>query len=309
MTSGAADKEPPKPPERVSIKLVAREKPKVSPAKPEPPKRVPPKPTPKAMPIERPKPVAVVPRPTPSRPVTKPTQSAEPPKAQSKPRESRPVTRPNTEKAPVTGGRPAASTKRLSGSSQKPTGRKSPVVPVPPAGDPGGQAGVLPPTEKERSAPVGDGLGEPGADDVVGSAQGQPKAEPAAPPPEAERKPEPPAAPKEEPPALPPEQEKPPSRDSGASAPKMREASIEVPEIRLPARLRREALKTSLRVRVAIEANGQADFKLAESSGNQEVDDYVLEQLRNVAVVTPALDAEGRPKKVVRPMRVDIKVD
>jgi outer membrane biosynthesis protein TonB len=82
-----------------------------------------------------------------------------------------------------------------------------------------------------------------------------------------------------------------------------------VPTLKLPASLRREALKTSLKVRVVIEADGSADFKLAESSGNADVDDFVLEQLRKVAVVTTALDDQGQPRRVMKPVQVKIEVD
>jgi hypothetical protein len=58
-----------------------------------------------------------------------------------------------------------------------------------------------------------------------------------------------------------------------------------------------------------VEASGAADFKLSESSGNPDVDDYVLEQLRGVAAVTPALDDQGQPRRAMKRIRVEIEVD
>jgi hypothetical protein len=77
----------------------------------------------------------------------------------------------------------------------------------------------------------------------------------------------------------------------------------------LPANLRRDSLKASLQVRVVIEADGRVDFKLGDTSGNPDVDDYVLEQLRKVAHVTTALDDQGQPKRTMKRVRVDIEVD
>ena len=82
-----------------------------------------------------------------------------------------------------------------------------------------------------------------------------------------------------------------------------------MPTIRLPASLRRESLKTTLQVRAVIQPGGEADFKLAESCGNPEVDDYVLEQLRKVAIVTTALDDKGQPKRALKKLQVNIEVD
>lgn len=89
----------------------------------------------------------------------------------------------------------------------------------------------------------------------------------------------------------------------------MREATIEVPTIKLPANLRRESLKASLQLRAVIGPDGSVDFKLSESSGNSEVDDYVLAQVRQVAVATAALDDNGQPKRTMKRVRVDIEVD
>ena len=82
-----------------------------------------------------------------------------------------------------------------------------------------------------------------------------------------------------------------------------------MPSIRLPASLRRANLKVSLQVRVVISPDGSADFKLGDTSGNPQVDDYVLEQLRKVAVVTTALDDAGQPKRAMKRVRVEIEVE
>lgn len=325
MASGAAAaSKQPKTPPRVQISLVAPKKPKpevmvrkpvepkvkeVSPPAPKPaPKVEAPKPAPK---VEAPKPVEQpLPKPPAAEPV-KPAQPVAPAPTLPQPKPAQPAARPSRP-APAAqpASRPARSNQRLA-STAPARNRANPIaVPSGVPGDAGGRAGLAPPDAQEQELPVGSGDGS-GDGNMSGSASTVP-AQPSEPrfeePP---RRPEPPApsTPKDEPPAPPSEKTPAPDKRLAASTPKMREASIEVPMIRLPASLRRDALKTTLQVRVAIETNGQADFKLAESSGNREVDDYVLEQLRKVAVVTTALDNEGRPKKVVRPLRVDIEVD
>jgi hypothetical protein len=82
-----------------------------------------------------------------------------------------------------------------------------------------------------------------------------------------------------------------------------------VPTIKLPGNLRRDSLKLSLVVRTVIYPDGTADFKLGDTSGNADVDDYILEQIRKVAVITTALDEAGQPKRAMKPVRVNIEVD
>ena len=64
-----------------------------------------------------------------------------------------------------------------------------------------------------------------------------------------------------------------------------------------------------MKLRVIVQADGSATFRLKGSSGNKDVDDYILKQVNDVAVVKPALDSDGKPKKSVKTVRVDIEVD
>lgn len=79
--------------------------------------------------------------------------------------------------------------------------------------------------------------------------------------------------------------------------------------IKLPASLRRDTVNLSLQVRVVVSADGSADFKLGDSSGNSEADDFVLAELRRVAEVTPALDDQGQPKRSMKRVTVKIEVE
>lgn len=82
-----------------------------------------------------------------------------------------------------------------------------------------------------------------------------------------------------------------------------------VPVLKLPARLRRESFRGSLSLRAVIEPDGSAAFHLSDSSGNSDVDQYILEQIREVAVITVALDETGQPKRAVKRVRVVVEVD
>ena len=312
MTSGRAN-DAARAPERVKIRLTPPKPKEVAVVKPPPappkpavrPKPAPPKPVVK----EAPKPIA---KPAPKPKELKPVAQTPPRPAPPKP--SLPKPAPPKAAAPKTatpprqgGGRPPRSTRRLTGNS-RPRGETRPAVASAPKGETGGQAGVVPANPGTPDRPIGEGEGDgggpeaPAAEEPVASVP-NPKP-PASPPPEPAPEPEP----EPEPEPKPKPQPDPPKRQASAP-PTVREASIEVPTLKLPASLRREQLKTTLQVRAVIEADGQVDFKLSESSGNPEVDDYVLEQLRKVAVVTTALDDQGNPKRVMKRVRVDIEVD
>lgn len=315
LTAGASYKVDQQP-ARVSLKLAPR-KARLKPPAPKPPappkaKPVPkPKPQPQTKPKITPPPKPVVtPRPQTKPPVPRPEPKT-PPRQAPRPSQRPPVTR--VAQPPRGATRPPRSNRRLTTPSTRPN-TSGVAVPAPPSSDSGGRAGVLPPPTNGPDAPVGDGDNGTGHGPVspdpgpVSSGpppgpgpsdpghQSQPKSDPPKPPPESKPTPPPPKPPEE------------PDR-SASSPPKVREASIEVPILKLPANLRRESLKTTLQVRVVIEADGSADFKLSETSGNPDVDDYVLEQLRKVAIVTTALDDQGQPKRSMKRVRVDIEVD
>ena len=310
LTSGASYNASQQP-ARVSIKLAPR---KAKPAPPAPKQPAPPKAKPKSKPQPQTRP-KVTPPPKPVvrlRPQVKPPVPPPPPRTPT--RRTLPPRRahvPAATQPPRGATRPPRSSRRLTNTSNRPT-NSGVTVPSPPPSDPGGRAGTLPPPANGPDAPIGDGDNESGSGPV------SPDLGPVSsgPPPGSDTGPGPQSQPRSDPPKPPPESKptpasKPPVEpDRSASAtPKVREASIEVPVLKLPASLRRESLKTTLQVRVVIEADGSADFKLSETSGNPDVDDYVLEQLRKVAMVTTALDDEGQPKRSMKRVRVDIEVD
>lgn len=297
--------------QRVNIRLVKKKKPKpkVVAVKPKPKKVVKPKvvkkpkvqPKPKVKPQPKPKPkVAKAPPP-------KPVKKRSYPKAR---KPSYPKARPkiSVSQNKVPKAKPRASAKRLTAKkSSKSSGKRRVAVQTSDVGS-GGRVGVSPSETEWRPPSDRTPVEVPTSGDggVNNSPPPAPAPKPVTPP--APKAPPPPPKPKAFP--KPPVSQKPKSdKRVATSKPRARKAQISVPSIDPPAKFRREKLQGRIKVRFKINADGSFDVSLSDTSGNKEFDNFVLEQIRRTAVVEPAIDEDGKPKRSVmrRPVEINIQ--
>lgn len=298
LRSGKADVVEMHHPEPVKIRL--RKKPKPVVKKPEP------KPKPKVAVKPKPKPK---PKPVPPKPRPKIKPPAPRPIAKARPIKPRTIAKPRYPKHTVSHRPPPASHKRLSTTTHHyhPSHHR---VAVPTSDKPssGGRTGVLdngqswaPPDNSSASRFPDNGGDANGSDNGTGT---QPVApQPVTPPPE-------PPKPKPEPPKPKPAPPKPePPKRSASHTPKARDLQISVPMIEPPAKFRHEKLKGQIKVRFNVSPDGSFQVSLSDSSGNKEFDDFILSQIRSTAVVQPAIDDDGNPKRSVvrRPVEINIE--
>ena len=321
LTSGAADQAPKTPP-RTKIRMVTKAK------KPEP------APVVKAPIPERPKPKVVrekppEPKPQPrtperQRPAERPRRVAERPQERPRPRSERPASRPRTtpRDSGKTSSPPANSRQRLTRSDNAPSQPNRGPATLPPASeDSGGRTGYLPNNgqnadangtdfhgstdnngNSQDSGPATGQGGDPGPASDGGSSTS----------PDQDTDNNNTGSGKEGKNTGNTDDSKRNPDDGGKKEkPKMaREANVSVPgAIKLPASLRRDAVNLSLQVRVVIGPDGSADFKLGESCGNPEADDFILAELRKNAQVVSAIDEQGQPKRAMKRVTVKIEVD
>lgn len=289
----------PEPSLEVKAPTPQRPKPKVVREKPpeiKPERRVQERPKP----TERPRPVAQQPR---ERPRPRQTRSVSRP--QRVPRENRRTSAP-----------PPNSSKRLTRGDRANQPARGPAAGVPTSPEEsGGRTGYLPSQGSDASGTEfddspndsGDGR-DSGPGSEAGPGPGPGRGSNDSPPPSGgnDKKPEAKDESKDE-------QKDERKNDSKSKEPTRilsREASVSSPGvIKLPSSLRRDTVNLSLQVRVVIGPDGSADFKLGESSGNPEADDFILNELRKVAQVTTALDEQGQPKRAVKRVTVKIEIN
>lgn len=301
-----------KKPDRVKIRIVKRKKP------PQKPKAVAvkPKPKPKAKPkVPKPKPKPKVVKPKPKvavKPPPKPKAKPRPPKAKPKPKSyprSKPTANrryPQSPKAPKANRKPKTRqlNKRLTRKTTSGTSRRVAVkVPQRPSQNNGGKTGVEP---EQRSPvpmhpvpePTPDAPSEVPSGDPAGNGDG-PGGEPnggreAPEPPKPIAKPTPKPSPK-------------PKSRVASHKDLTKRAKISVPTIELPGKFRRKKLKSTVSVRFKIKADGSYDVALRDTFGNVELEDYLVQQIRETARVTPALNKDGEPVTSIEP-RVSVKI-
>ena len=306
-----------KPPERVKIRLTKKPKPKPTPKKvavaAKPVVKPKPQVKPRTKPEPLPKPVAARPAPVPPPPKPVPKPVAQPPRPAPRPptppkvavKPSYPKNSPTVnQRTQVPTARPVSSQKRLSSNSKAST-RSKVAVSNDPSPSAGGRTGVVDWTPPQHGSSTSS-QAEQG--DRAGPGQSTETPEPAAPQPVA--LPEPVAAqPKPPAPLEPPKPKETPKPPKPKSAPQARAALISVPTITPPAKFRRERMKSKLMLRFNIEANGNFEVTLFESSGNPEFDDFVLSEVRKTARVEPAIGDDGQAKRSSPRKPVDINVE
>lgn len=290
-------------PEPVKIRLRKKPKPVVKKPEPKPKPRVAIKPKP------NPKPKVVPPKPQPK---TKPPAPRH--VAKARPLKPRTIAKPRYPKRAVTHRPPPASPKRLSSTTHHyhPSQQRV-AVPTSDGPSSGGKAGVVDhgqswtPPDNSTAKRFPDNGGDANGSDT-GTQPVTPR--PAEPPPEPlEPKPEPPQ-PKPDPPQPKPAAPKPdPPKRSASHTPKARDLQISVPLIEPPAKFRHEKLKGQIKVRFNVSPDGSFQVSLSDSSGNKEFDDFILSEIRSTAVVQPAIDDDGNPKRSVvrRPVEINIE--
>lgn len=315
LTSGAADQAP-KTPARTQIRMVAKAK------KPEPPPEV------KKLTPQRPKPKVVREKPPqakPERPAPERPRPTERPRSVAQQPQERPRSRPRTAERPRTSpkesGRASApppnSRKRLTRGDRATRPTRGPEAGVPPSSEEsGGKTGYLPSNGQNTdlgSTEFNDNSNQSGDDTTTGNDAGS----------NTNQSTDPGTGGNNQPPDDNKEgndtkenqdntqrDEKKEEKKEETKSSLARKANASVPSvIKLPKSLRRDNLNLSLQVRVEIGPDGSADFKLGQSSGNPEADDFILNEVRRIAQVTTALDEQGQPKRATRRFTVKIEVN
>ncbi len=265
-------------PKEAQPEIAKKPKPKPQSPKPKAPKK--PKPKTQKKPVPRLKKPA--PRPQVKPPIPKPTSPSAQPTA-PKPKVPQPeVASPST---PVTEPSPAPSSRILT--TEAPSSNA-----------------ISHPTTQEPSSPeVSNGQAKSQTSSASSTPGPEPQPEPTPEPepePGPEPQPEPTPEPEPEPEPEPPAPEVDYSQEAYVSAPS---------SLSLPASLRQKQQATSVLVRATIYPNGSCDFSILQSSGDSQIDNYIINQLRSSSSASPKKNKQGEPRKSVMKIRVDILVN